>query len=77
MYNLTLTFNGETYKKRPKKDIKEAILSTKPDVLHTEVYVTLKDKQDVRERKLSLKEGKKLFNSEDFINVFVMNLLLK
>lgn len=75
MYNLTLQFNGETFKKRP-KDIKKAILSLKPSVLHTEMYVILKNKRDIRERKLNLREGKKLFNSEDFLDVFIMNLLL-
>lgn len=73
---LTLSFNGETYTKRP-KNIKEAILAMKPPVLHTEMYVTLKDKRDIRERRLSLLQGKKLFNNESFLDVFVMNLLLK
>ena len=76
MYNLTLIFNGETFNKRP-KDIKKAILSLKPDWLHTEIYVTLKKGDDVRERKLNLIQGKKLFNKEDFLDVFIMNLLLK
>lgn len=75
MYNLTLKFNGETFNKRP-KDIKKAILDTKPDVLHTEMYVILKKGNDVRERKLNLRQGKSLFNNEDFLNIFVMNLQL-
>lgn len=76
MYYLTLNFNGETYKKRP-VDVKQAILSLKPAVLLTEMYVTLKKGDDVRERKLNLVQGKKLFNDENFLDVFVMNLLLK
>lgn len=76
MYNLTLKFNGEEFKKRA-KDIKKAILSLKPEWLHTEVYVTLKKGDDVRERKLNLTQGKNLFRNEDFLDVFVMNLLLK
>ena len=75
MYNLTLKFNGEIFNKRP-KDIKKAILDTKPDVLHTEMYVILKKGNDVRERKLNLRQGKSLFNNEDFLNIFVMNLQL-
>lgn len=75
MYNLTLKFNGETFNKRP-KDIKQAILSLKPDVLHTEMYVVLKKGSDIRERKLNLRQGKSLFNSEDFLDIFVMNLLV-
>jgi hypothetical protein len=76
MYNLTLNFNGETYTKQP-KDVKSAIMSVKPQFLFTDVYVTLKDKQDVRERKLNLHQGRKLFQDENFLDVFVMNLLLK
>lgn len=76
MSNLTLNFNGETYNKRP-KNVKEAIMSVKPPYLFTDVYVTLKNKEDVRERKLNLTQGKKLFNDENFLDVFIMNLLLK
>ena len=72
---LTLKFNGETFKKRP-KDLRKAILSVKPDVLHTEMYVTLKRGNDVRERKLGLREGKRLFTSVDYLDVFLMNLTL-
>ena len=54
---LTLQFNGETFKKRP-KDLREAILSVKPDVLHTEMYVTLKRGSDIREKRLNLREGR-------------------
>lgn len=74
--NLTLNFNGETYNKRP-KNIKEAILSVKPDFLQTEVYVTLKNKNDIRERRLNLYQGRKLFRDEDFLDIFIMNLLVK
>lgn len=76
MYYLTLNFNGETYTKRP-KDVKSAIISVKPQFLFTDVYVTLKNKSDVRERKLNLHQGRKLFQDENFLDVFVMNLLLK
>ena len=75
MYNLTLAFNGETYTKRP-KDVNKGIMAVKPQTLLTDVYVTLKRKEDIRERKLNLTEGKKLFNNDDFRQVFVMNLLL-
>lgn len=76
MNYLTLSFNGETYTKIP-KDVKEAILSVKPQFLFTDVYVTFKNKNDVRERKLNLHEGRKLFQDDNFLEVFVMNLLLK
>lgn len=73
---LTLSFNGETYTKRP-KNVKEAILALKPQALYTDIYVTYKDKNDIRERKLNLYEGRKLFQDENFLEVFMMNLLLK
>lgn len=75
MYHLTLNFNGETFTKRP-KDIKKAILSLKPEMLLTEMYVTLKNKKDIRERKLTLIQGRKLFNNEDFLDIFINNLLI-
>ncbi len=74
--NLTLKFNGETFTKKP-IDVKTTILSLKPEQLHTDMYVTLKNKDDVRERHLNLVQGRKLFSNEDFLDVFVMNLLLK
>lgn len=75
MYNLTLQFNGKKFTKRP-KDIKQAILSLKPDILHTEMYVVLKKGSDIRERKLNLRQAKSLFNNEDFLDIFIMNLLI-
>jgi hypothetical protein len=77
-YNLTLLFNGETFNKRA-TNLKEAILALKPEALVTEVYVKVKpvgSKEDDTERKLSLIQGKKLFNNEDFMTVFINNLLL-
>ncbi len=81
MYNLTLNFNGETFTKTLKSKspttIKKEILSLKPLVLLTEMYLTLQSGEDVRERKLNLLQGKKLFNDNDFLTVFTLNLLLK
>ena len=77
-YNLTLLFNGETFKKRT-ANLKEAILSLKPEALVTEVYLIVKpvgSKEDATERKLNLIQGKRLFNNEEFMEVFINNLLL-
>lgn len=76
-YNLTLLLNGETHKKRT-DNIKDAILSLKPEVLYTEMYVIVQKvgSKDKIERRLSLIEGKKLFINEDFLDVFIINLLL-
>lgn len=77
-YNLTLLMNGETIKKRT-ENIKDAILSLKPEVLVTEVYVNVQKvgSKDKTERKLNLIQGKKLFRDENFLDVFIMNLLLE
>lgn len=70
--------NGETIKKRT-ENIKDAILSLKPEVLVTEVYVNVQKvgSKDKTERKLNLIQGKKLFRDENFLDVFIMNLLLE
>lgn len=73
---LTLNFNGELHTPKA-KGIAKAIMSVKPATLFTDVYVTYDVDGDIRERKLNLTQGKKLFNNEDFLNVFVMNLQLK
>lgn len=70
--------NGETIKKRT-ENIKDAILSLKPEVLVTEIYVIVQKvgSKDTTERKLNLIQGKKLFRDENFLDVFIMNLLLE
>lgn len=75
---LSFQFNGETFTKSvTEKTLKKAILSFKPDWLHTDIFINLTKGEDVRERHLSLLQGKKLFNNEDFLDVFVLNLLIK
>jgi len=76
-YNLTLLFNGETKKKRT-ENIKDTILSLKPEVLYTEMYVNLSKigSKDKTERRLSLSQGKQLFNNDTFLDVFINNLLV-
>lgn len=69
--------NGETIKKRT-DNIKDAILSLKPEVLYTEMYAIIQKvgSKEKTERRLSLTQGKQLFNNEDFLNAFINNLLL-
>ncbi len=76
---LILNFNGEKYEKRPKTedDVKDAILSVKPETMLTEMYVTFKRGSDIRERKLPLHEARQLFINEQYLDVFVMNLTIK
>lgn len=75
---LSFQFNGETFTKSvTEKTLKKVILSLKPDWLHTDIFVTFKKGEDIRERHLNLRQGKQLFNNENFLDVFVLNLLLK
>ena len=75
---LSIQFNGETFTKSvTDKTLKKVILSLKPDWLHTDMFITLKKDLDIRERHLNLKQGKQLFNDNDFLDVFILNLMLK
>ncbi len=71
-----MLFNGDTFKKKT-DDIAKTILDLKPEQLHTEVYITVKSgKEYAQERRLNLIQGKKLFINEDFMDVFISNLML-
>ncbi len=76
---LIFNFNGEKYEKRPKTedDVKKAILSVKPETMLTEMYVSFQRGKDIRERRLTLHEARQLFNNEQYLEVFVLNLIIK
>lgn len=79
-YTVLIERNGETIKKRT-KDIQKTIMESKPELLHTEVYITVsygagKDKQ-VSERKLNLIQGRRLYLIDTMMEVFINNLLLQ
>lgn len=71
-YRITMQFNGMTFKKST-NDIKATILALKPELLFTDIYVTVNKDID---RKLNLVQGKRLFMSEDSLDIFINNLLL-
>lgn len=75
IHTIKLIFNGLTFTKRS-NDIAKAILSVKPEVLYTEVYVVIGPKGNTIERRLNLVQGRKLFNNDDFLEIFINNLLL-
>jgi hypothetical protein len=60
-YSLKMTFN---------------ILSLKPELLHTEVYVTATKGKEESERRLSLTQAKRVFRDDLVRQVFIHNLLL-
>lgn len=76
-YKLTLLFNGLVFKKQT-DNIAETILKLTPDVLYTEVFVTVKDNQtkEITDRRLSLTQGKKMFRDETVLDIFINNLML-
>jgi len=76
IYSLEMLFNGLSFKKRT-DDIARTILQFKPEVLYTEVYVIVKHGKDVTERRLNLRQGKNLFVNEDYLPIFINNLLLE
>lgn len=75
-YSVELLFNGLSFKKRT-QDISKTILSFKPEVLYTDMFVIVKKGKDVTERHLNLKQGKNLFVNEDYLPIFINNLLLE
>lgn len=74
-YTINFHFNGGVFTKR-NASVKDAILQVAPELLHTEMYVTVKNGKDVTERKLTLIDGRKLFRDETFLDIFTNNLLL-
>lgn len=79
IYTVIFNFNGETITKR-NADIKKAILSAKPEILYTEMFITIKhgkgDTGTFIERHLNLVQGKRIFLSEETLDIFMINLLL-
>ena len=76
IYSIKLIFNGLEFNKRS-ANIAKAIMEVKPEVLHTEMYVVIGKKGDTTERRLNLVQGRKLFMNDDFLEIFINNLLLE
>lgn len=76
IYSITMIFNGKKFNKR-NKSVNDAIMQVKPDVLLTEFYITVKKgKDNKREIRLSLRDGKKLFNNDLYREIFINNLMI-
>lgn len=73
-YSLEMVFNGLTFKKRT-ADLDKTIAALKPDMLHTEMYVTVKKGQYVFERRFNLRDARNLFSDPVMREVFINNLL--
>lgn len=80
MFNLIIRVNEKENRKRT-KDIKKAIMDCKPDFVFTDTYLTLSKgagkNKVTAERKLNLLQSKRMFGSEDVLDVFVNNLTME
>ena len=74
-YTVEMIFNGSTFKKRT-DNVAQAIEELKPEFLFTELFATFKAGKYVIDRNLNLIQGKRLFNSDDFREAFISNLML-
>lgn len=73
-YTVWLKFNDEEHLIQT-DDVRSAILSVKPEFLFTELYLTIASADMRLEREFTLVMGKRLFNNEDNLDMFVANLL--
>jgi len=75
-YEVTFKFNGESVKTET-DDMNDAILAVKPTQLHTEMYVTVKNGQQLAERRVLLIPARRIFQDAFHREVFINNLLLQ
>ena len=79
-FKLTSRINEVVFNKRT-SDIKKTILEIKPDFVFTDSYFTLSSGSGINkvitERKLNLLQTKKLFNNEDVLDIFIVNLMME
>jgi len=76
-FQLKGKINEVPFSKRT-SDIKKTLLELKPDFVYTDSYFTLSTgtgaKKISTERKLNLLQSKRLFNNENVLDIFIMNL---
>lgn len=75
-YEVVFKFNGESVKTEA-DDMNDAILTVKPTQLHTEMYVTVKNGEQLVERRVLLIPARKIFQDAFHRQVFINNLLLQ
>ena len=74
-YSLEMTFNGESITVET-DDVDSALKAMKPELLHTESYVTVRKGEFMAERRLSRVQTQRVFLDDVTRQVFVQNLLL-
>lgn len=74
-YRLTMNFNNDIFHCFT-NDLKIAILSFKPEQLHTEGYIKIQKGEANFERKYSLVDLRKILNDEERLDIFISQLQL-
>jgi hypothetical protein len=74
-YHLWASLNGIVVDKKV-ADLDSAIAALKPDWLHTDVYFKVTKGDTTSERRLLLRDAKRMFNDDFVRQVFINNLLL-
>ena len=72
-YALKVVINGEHYLKRT-NDVEKSLVELKPEFVLTEMYVTVKQKDALTERRLTTPQAKKFYQDPTFRQVFINNL---
>ncbi len=76
LYKITAQINGEVFE-RETDDIKETLLSIKPEMLYSEMDVKVEKGGISTDRHLNLRQGRNLFINDSFMDVFISNLMLE
>jgi len=74
-YRIDFKLNGITIRKFS-DDVNEAIVKVRPDIVHTDMFITIKQGKTITERHLMLQKTRDIFRDEFHREVFVNNLLL-
>lgn len=73
-YEVILKFNDEEFKIKT-DNLVQAITAIKPEVLYTELYITISDGQSEFQKRFNLIQGKRLFASDEMMDVFISTML--
>ncbi len=73
-YKIEMFFNGAFFNAET-DNVEEAIRALKPETLYTEIFITITKGEYVLDRRLTLTQGKRLFLNDEFMEVFISNIL--
>lgn len=73
-YTIEMFFNGDKFVTET-TDVNAGILELKPEMLHTELFINIGKDGHMLERRFDWVQGKKLFNDNEFREMFMTNIL--